>query len=192
VKPKGYIIKKLIVICVLAVSASFQGAVAPALFAESSASLQGAVSSLQGDAVNFRDFPWGTSLKDFTAKMGKPVHQEEREGITSLIYENIEVSGFPTYMLVYFSKTGLEGGTHYFLTNTLDELMQCYLDVQKELVERYGPTQLQDGIIRERRPYETAWDLPGGYVYLKVNTRLNEPVTLWYSSPALTKKLLGR
>jgi hypothetical protein len=169
--------KRLIVICVLA-------AFSPALFADSL--------SPQAGIVNFRDFPWGTSMADFTSQAGKPVHQEERDGLVSLIYENVLVSGFPAYMLVYFSKAGLEGGTYYFLTNTLDELMQCYLDVQKDLVERYGPTQLQDGIIKERRPYETAWDLPGGYVYLKVNTRLNEPVTLWYSSPALTKKLLGR
>ena len=94
-------------------------------------------------------------------------------------------------MLAYFSQNGLEGGTYYFHTFSLDELIKCYTDVQKELLERYGPTTLRDGIIREMRPYETSWNLPGGYVYLKVNTRQNEPVTLWYSSPALTRRLTG-
>jgi hypothetical protein len=94
-------------------------------------------------------------------------------------------------MVVYFSKNGLEGGTYYFHTFSLDELMQCYKDVQKELLEKYGPTVLCDGIIKEMRPYETSWNLKNGYVYLKVNTRQNEPVTLWYSSPYLTKKLMG-
>ncbi|MDR2435375.1 MAG: hypothetical protein LBD47_12540 [Treponema sp.] len=142
-------------------------------------------------AVEFRDFPWGTSMAEFTGKMGKPVSREEINDLVSLAYENIEVSGYTTYMVVYFSKTGLEGGTYYFLTKDLDELMKCYQELQKELLERYGPTSLRDGIIRERRPYETSWNLESGYVYLKVNTRLGEPVTLWYSSPALTKKLFG-
>jgi hypothetical protein len=101
------------------------------------------------------------------------------------------MTGFTTYMLAYFSKNGLEGGTYYFLTENLDELMRCYTEVQKALLEQYGPTILCDGIIREMRPYETSWNLESGYVYLKVNTRQNEPVTLWYSSPALTKKIMG-
>ncbi|MDR2952025.1 MAG: hypothetical protein LBU82_02150 [Treponema sp.] len=69
--------------------------------------------------------------------------------------------------------------------------MNCYKDVQKELLERYGPTLLCDGIIREIRPYESSWKLKGGYVYLKVNTRRDEPVTLWFSSPELTKQITG-
>jgi hypothetical protein len=144
-----------------------------------------------GAGVEFRDFPWGTSMEDFTAKMGSPVAREEIDGLVSLVYENVEMSGYITYMLAYFSKSGLEGGTYYFVTNSLDELMSCYTNVQKNLLAEYGPTQLCDGIIREMRPYETSWNLEGGYVYLKVNTRRNEPVTLWYSSPALTKKMLG-
>jgi hypothetical protein len=123
--------------------------------------------------------------------MGQPISREEIDGLTSLAYENIEVSGYATYMVVYFSRTGLEGGTYYFVTKDLDELMKCYQEIQKELLNQYGPTTLRDGIIRERRPYETSWNLEGGYVYLKVNTRLGEPVTLWYSSPSLTKMLLG-
>ncbi|GHV94846.1 hypothetical protein AGMMS50293_11660 [Spirochaetia bacterium] len=131
-------------------------------------------------------------MEEFTVRMGKqPISREEVDGLVSLAYENIEVSGFTTYMIVYFSKTGLEGGTYYFLTKDLDELMKCYLDIQKQLVNQYGPTVLMDGIIREMRPYETSWNLESGYIYLKVNTRKNEPVTLWYSSPALTKRLLG-
>jgi len=161
--------KKIIIICLFAA--------ATALYAN--------------EKIAFRDFPWGTSMEEFTAKMGKPVHREEINDLSSLIYENIEISGYETYMLVYFSKNGLEGGTYYFLTYSNDELMQCYTDLQKELIEKYGPTFLCDGIIKERRPYETSWQFDSGYIYLKVNTRLHEPVTLWYSSPALTKKLTG-
>jgi hypothetical protein len=142
-------------------------------------------------SVEFRGFPWGTGMAEFTGKTGKPIAQEEIDGLVSLVYENIEVSGYTAYMVVYFSGAGLEGGTYYFLTKDLDELMKCYQEIQKELLDRYGTANLRDGIIRERRPYESSWNLESGYVYLKVNTRLNEPVTLWYSSPALTKKLLG-
>jgi hypothetical protein len=130
-------------------------------------------------------------MEEFTAKMGKPAHVDEYNGLQSLVYDNIKVSGYPVFMLAYFSKDGLEGGTYYFHTFSLEELMKCYTTVQKELLELYGSTDLREGIIKEMRPYETVWNLPGGYVYLKVNTRQNEPVTLWYSSPALTKKMFG-
>jgi hypothetical protein len=142
-------------------------------------------------AVVFHDFSWGTKLEVFTAKVGRPANTEEVDGLKSLLYDNLTISGYPAFMIVYFSQNGLEGGTYYFHTFNLDELMQCYKDVQKELLEKYGPTILCDGIIREMRPYETSWNLKDGYVYLKVNTRRNEPVTLWYSSPYLTRKLLG-
>jgi len=168
--------KILFVICVLAA--------ATAVYAQANNA------AYQTD-VGFHNFSWGTSMKDFTAKMGKPAHEDEYNGLKSLIYDNIEVAGYSVFMLAYFSNAGLEGGTYYFHTVNLDQLMQCYKDVQKELLAKYGPTVLCDGIIREMRPYESSWDLPGGYVYLKVNTRQNEPVTLWYSSPALTKKMLG-
>ena len=141
--------------------------------------------------VSFRGFRWGTSMEEFTAKMGRPDHLDEINGLQSLVYDNLLISGYPVFMLAYFSKNGLEGGTYYFNTFSLEELMQCYQDVQKELLEKYGPTLLCDGIIREMRPYETSWNFKNGYVYLKVNTRQNEPVTLWYSSPALTRQLTG-
>jgi len=123
--------------------------------------------------------------------MGKPVHTDEINGLQSLVYDNLIVSGYPAFMVVYFSKNGLEGGTYYFHTFTLEELMKCYTDVQNELMGKYGPTRLRDIILKEMRPYETSWDLKNGYIYLKVNTRRNEPVTLWYSSPALTKQMFG-
>jgi len=163
--------KKLFIICALVI--------APALYAN------------EVSNVAFHNFPWGTSMRDFTAKMGNPAYAEEVDGLRSLVYDNIQVLGYPVFMVVYFSNTGLEGGTYYFHTFSLDELMQCYKDIQKDLLAKYGPTILCDGIIREMRPYESSWDLPGGYVYLKVNTRQNEPVMLWYSSPSLTKKLFG-
>jgi len=139
--------------------------------------------------VSFHNFPWGTSLNAFKAKMGNPVHVEEVNGLQSLVYENITVSGYPVFMIAYFSKTGLEGGTYYFYSNTLEDMKKCYTAVQNDLVLQFGPTLLFDEMLRERRPYETSWNFPSGYVYLKANTRYNEPVSLWYSSPALTKKL---
>jgi hypothetical protein len=144
-----------------------------------------------GTELTFHNFAWGTSIATFTAAMGQPISREKINGLESLAYENIEVYGYTTYMVAYFSKAGLEGGTYYLLTKDLDELMQCYTETQQRLLEQFGPTVLCDGIIREMRPYETSWNLDGGYVYLKVNTRRGEPVTLWYSSPALTKQLFG-
>jgi hypothetical protein len=150
-----------------------------------------AAAAFAGTDVVFHGFSWGTGIAEVTAQLGEPVSREELDGLVSLAYENIEVGGYTTYMVIYFSASGLEGGTYYFLTRDLDDLMQCYLENQQRLLGLYGPTTLRDGIIRERRPYETSWNLDGGYVYLKVNTRLGEPVTLWYSSPALTRKLFG-
>jgi len=142
--------------------------------------------------VNFHNFEWGTSIRDFKAKVGEPVHVEENDGIQSLIYENIRVSGYTVYMVAYFTQRGLEGGTYYFNTADVGELMKCYSDMQTELATRYGPTLLYDVLLRELRPYESSWNLPSGYIYLKVNTRWwNEPVTLWYSSPELTRRLRG-
>ena len=142
--------------------------------------------------VVFQNFPWGTSLRDFKAKMGEPVHVETNDGLQSLVYENVRVSGYSAFMVVYFSQKGLEGGTYYFKTSNVEELMKCYSDMQTELRRVYGPTLLYEELMREMRPYETSWSLPSGYVYLKINTRwLDEPVTLWYSSPELTKKLRG-
>jgi len=163
--------KKILIICALAI--------APALYANEAVN------------VSFHSYQWGTSMTEFKAKMGNPAYTEEIDGLHSLVYDNIRVLGYPVYMLVYFSDSGLEGGTYYFNTSTLDQLMQCYKDVQKDLIAKYGSTVLCDSIIREMRPYESSWDLPGGYVYLKANTRQNEPVMLWYSSPSLTKKLFG-
>jgi hypothetical protein len=75
----------------------------------------------------------------------------------------------------------------------MEELNRCYNEMRQELVDRYGPTRLFDTIlsVRELRPYESSWHLPGGYVHLKVNTRQGEPVTLWYSSPELSRQLFG-
>ena len=148
----------------------------------------------QGEPVKvvFHNFAWGTSMKDFKAKMGEPVHTEMFNGLQSLIYNNIRVSGFNAFMLAYFSGNGLEGGTYYFNTANPDELLRCYTTMQAELRAQYGPTILYEELLREMRSYETSWNLPDGYIYLKVNTRwLNEPVTLWFSSPELTKKLRG-
>ncbi|MCL2804832.1 MAG: hypothetical protein FWD26_02725 [Treponema sp.] len=142
--------------------------------------------------VVFHNFPWGTSLRDFKAKMGEPVHAETNNGLQSLVYENVRVMGYTVFMLAYFSQNGLEGGTYYFNTASIEELMKCYTDMQNELKAQFGPTLLYEELLREMRPYETSWNLPTGYVYLKINTRWwNEPVTLWYSSPELTKKLRG-
>jgi hypothetical protein len=142
--------------------------------------------------VAFRNFPWGISMDEVIKKMGKPVSREEINGLASLVWKDVDVNGYTTFMLCYFSpKEGLQGGTYYFVTHDEDEFMRCYSEMQQELRNRFGPTILFDVIIRELRPYECSWDLPGGYVYLRANARLGEPVTLWYSSPELTKKVFG-
>jgi hypothetical protein len=168
----GCTIKKLLIICVLVI--------APALHVEAQA------------GVVFHGFSWGTKIQEFTARMGSPVYVDEYDDLQTLIYENIAVLGYSAFMLVYFSENGLEGGTYYFNTFSFDELTRCYINVQRQLLSLYGSSTVstyQDETFREMRPYETIWDLPGGYVYLKVNTRENEPVTLWYSSPALTGRI---
>ena len=75
--------------------------------------------------VSFRDFSWGTSMDDFIKKTGKPVSRETYNGLVSLAWENIDVNGYTTYMIAYFSKSGLQGGTYYFLTYDMDQLMRC-------------------------------------------------------------------
>jgi len=141
--------------------------------------------------VAFHGFPWGTSLQEFKAKMGEPVNVENNNGFQSLLYENIQISGYPVFMLAYFSRNGLEGGTYYFHTFSLDELMQCYTRVQKELFEKYGPTPVYYPIFKEAFPYISCWDLETGYVQLRVDTRRNEAINLWYSSPGLTELVFG-
>ena len=123
--------------------------------------------------------------------MGQPMSREEINGLVSLVWENIEVNGYMTYMLAYFSDKGLEGGTYYFLTYSMEELMQCYNELRDELRDRFGPTFLFNGILRELRPYECLWTLAGSLVHLKVNTRQGDPVTLWFSSPLLTSQITG-
>ena len=141
--------------------------------------------------VTLRNFPWGTSQEEVIRIMGKPVSKEEINGLVSLVWENVEVNRYTTYMLAYFSKSGLQGGTYYFLTYDMDELMRCYSKLRQELRDRFGPTNLFNGIIRELRPYECFWNLSGGSVHLKVNTRLGDPVTLWFSSPELSRQIFG-
>ena len=123
--------------------------------------------------------------------MGKPLSREKNNDLDSLIWEGVIINGYTTYMQAYFSNKELQGGTYYFLTYDMEQHMKCYSEMRQELRNRFGPTFLFDGIINELRAYEISWNLPGGYVHLKVNTRLGEPVTLWYSSPELTKKIFG-
>lgn len=140
--------------------------------------------------VNFHGFPWGTSITEFTATMGRPVHTDQINGLQSLVYDNLLVSGYQAFMVVYFSANGLEGGTYYFNTFSLDELIQCYTNLQTELLEKYGDTVLRHPIFKEPFPYESQWNhLRSGNIRLRVDTRRNDPVTLWFSSPNLTNIL---
>ena len=146
--------------------------------------------------VKFHNFTWGTSIVAFKAKMGNPVHVESMNGFQSLIYDNITIAGYKAYMVAYFSKKGLEGGAYYFDTENLEELQRCYTAVQDELVTQYGvappaPAGRYETLLKEMRVYESCWDLPSGYIHLKVNTRKSDPVTLWISFPTLTKILDG-
>ena len=140
-------------------------------------------------AVDFHGFAWGTSMQHFISEAGLPVHQDEINGLQSLLYENLSISGYPVFMVAYFSGNGLEGGTYYFNTHTFDELVQCYTNMQKELLEKFGTTFLCLPIMREPYDYESVWFLDSGYIRLKVDTRLNDPVSLWFSSPGLTSRL---
>ena len=142
--------------------------------------------------VDFRGFAWGTSMDEVIKKMGNPVSRETVDGLVSLVWENVMVSGFNSYMIAYFSPKGLQGGTYYFITQTIDDIIKCYGGLQRELYNRYGRTDLFDQAAKELRPYESSWNLPGGYVYLMVNAKQGVPVTLWYSSPELSKKIFGR
>jgi hypothetical protein len=146
--------------------------------------------------VKFHNFPWGTSIEAFKAKMGNPVHVETNNGFQSLVYEDISIAGYRAFMVVYFSKKGLEGGAYYFDTNNLEELMMCYTAVQDDLIVQYGavpppPAGRYEKLLSEMRTYESCWDLPSGYIHLKVNTRRSDPVTLWISFPTLTGILDG-
>jgi len=144
--------------------------------------------------VKFHNFAWGTSIVAFKAKMGNPVHVESMNGFQSLIYDNITIAGYKAYMVAYFSKKGLEGGAYYFDTENLEELQKCYTAVQDDLVTKYGiapPSGRYEPLLKEMRAYESCWDLPSGYIHLKVNTRKSDPVTLWISFPTLTKILDG-
>jgi hypothetical protein len=128
--------------------------------------------------------------------MGEPVHVEENNGFQSLVYENVQMAGFRAFMVAYFSQSGLEGGVYYFDTKNLEEMMNCYTAVQRELVGQFGPTPPAPAgrfevLLRELRSYETAWELPSGYIHLKVNTRRSDPVTLWISFPNMTRMLDG-
>ena len=142
--------------------------------------------------VNFHGFAWGTSMDEVIKKLGQPISRETVDGLVSLVWENVKVSGFTSYMIAYFSPSGLQGGTYYFVTYTMDDIIKCYGTLQRELYNRFGKTNLFEEIIREMRPYESSWNLPGGYVFLMVNARQGVPVTLWFSSPELSKKIFGQ
>jgi len=144
-----------------------------------------------GTDLTFRGFSWGTSMEEVIERMGPPMSRGEINGFVSLVWENVEVSGYMTFMLAYFSEAGLQGGIHYFLTYSLEETIRCYEQLQQELLHRYGPTQVLDRITRDLRAYASSWNLPGGLVRLRVNTRQGDPVTLWYSSPELTRQILS-
>jgi hypothetical protein len=141
--------------------------------------------------VTFQNFPWGTSQEDFIKKMGQPITREEKDGIASLVWENIFVSGYKTYMLAYFTKNGLQGGTYYFITYDPDQLVKCYTELQQDLRTRYGPTNLYRDIQKEYRDYQCLWNVSGNYIHLKVDTRKDEPVKIFYLSPELAKLIFG-
>lgn len=173
-------IKGLFLICISAVLFA-----APVLYAQEAEIEEEA-------AATFHGFSWGTSEKDFIAKMGRqPEYTDEADGLKSFVYDKLIVSGFQTFMVAFFSSDGLEGGSYYFNTFSNTERTKCYNDLQKELVEKYGEAHLFDKIYKEPAPYMSSWSLESGYIMLKIDTRKNDPVTLWFSSPKLTKTITG-
>ena len=139
--------------------------------------------------AKFHNFNWGTSYAEFTAKMGNPAVVDEVNGLKSLVYGDLRMLGYEIFMVVYFSQNGLEGGTYYFNTLSAEERIKCYKDMQIDLQAKYGTARVLDMILREAMPHESSWALDSGYVQLTVDTRRNDPVTLWFSSPWLTNKL---
>jgi hypothetical protein len=178
----GYIIKKLLLFFLLPLFA---------LGAQSRDKKPEAPVVYEAD-VTFQGFPWGTSVDEFTRKMGNPTSRENINGYTSLAWQNVFNNGYKTVMIAYFSRAGLQGGTYYFMTSDMEELVKCYGEVQRDIRDRFGPTPLYyNGSMREFRPYDSFWNLSRGCIHLKVNTRLGDPVTLWYYSPAMAKQLFG-
>ena len=141
--------------------------------------------------VTFQDFSWGTSMENVIRRMGNPVSREEVDGLVSLVWENVRVNEYTAFMIAYFSPSGLQGGTYFFLTDSRDEIIRCYRTMRDELRIRHGSTYLFDSIIWDSPPWESSWNLPGGYVYLKASTQRGDPVTLWFSSPYLTAHIFG-
>jgi hypothetical protein len=170
---RGFIIKKLLFVFLLPLAFVF------------------ASEAVYETNVTFQNFPWGTSQEEFIKKMGQPINREEEDGLVSLVWENVFVFGYKTYMLAYFTKDGLQGGTYYFLTYDMDQLMKCYTEMQQELRDRYGPTSLYRPIQKELRHYECLWNVSGNYVHLKTNTRQGEPVKIFYLSPELARIIFG-
>jgi hypothetical protein len=141
--------------------------------------------------VTFHNFPWGTSQETVVRSLGEPVSREEINGLVSLVWENTRINGYTTFTLAYFSRAGLQGGTYYFMTNDMDDLVRCYNELQQDLLNRYGPTPIFRNIHKEQRPYECEWSLPGGYIQLRVNTRDGNPVSLFHASPELARLIFG-
>ena len=141
--------------------------------------------------VTFRDFRWGTSMENVIRVMGNPVSREEVDGLVSLVWENVDVNRFTAYMIAYFSPSGLQGGSYFFLADSRDEIIRCYIEIRNDLRNRYGSTYLFDIIRTDAPPWESSWRLPGGYIYLKATAQRGDPVTLWFSSPELTARIFG-
>jgi hypothetical protein len=124
--------------------------------------------------------------------MGRPISREESNGLESLVWENVIVGDYIAYMVAWFSRAGLQAGAYYFVTDNMEHLARCFTELRQNLRNRYGPSRyFYSGVVRELRLYECSWNLPSGFVYLKVNTRQGEPISLWYSSPELTRQLFG-
>jgi hypothetical protein len=178
---RRFIIKKFLLIFLLPLFA---------LYPQNRGQAPGAPAVPETD-VTFRDFRWGTSMEDVIRRMGNPVSREEVDGLVSLVWENVRVNEYTAFMIAYFSPSGLQGGTYFFLTNSRDEIINCYRAMRDELRIRHGSTYLFDSIIWDSPPWESSWHLPGGYVYLKASTQRGDPVTLWVSSPDLTARIFG-
>jgi len=174
----GYTLKKAVLIFIALLMAT-------ALYAQT------------GTAMGFHNFPYGTSMETFRARMGNPVHSDEVNGLQSLVYDNVQFQGYSVFMIAFFSGNGLEGGTYYFYTRNLEDMTACYTALQREMIRLYGPTLVYEPetsgkvVMREARIYESTWSLPAGYIYLKANRRSDEPISLWFSSPSLTRRLNG-
>ncbi|ULQ60152.1 hypothetical protein K7I13_02180 [Brucepastera parasyntrophica] len=146
----------------------------------------------QGE-VKFRNFHWGTSIKEFIAKEGRPDDRtmvDETTQMKMLTYEDAELSGYSAEMYVCFIPSGLCAGIYTIQCKDEVDLDSTFRDLSSKLTILYGITLIDRDFIEE---YMTAWLYTGGYIILLASDD-EMTIALMYISPdaaKLDKNLYG-